>query len=232
MPAQLAGQEGTGSPASVSASIGKSLHLLFVGDSVTAGYFASTQRLAYPHLVAQALENQGRWVNISTEARPGATVVDAQQWPVGVSSDIVVVELGTNDHGTSVPLDEFKNVYEHLLRRVRAGSARGQLVCLGGWGNAGQLNQRGLRIQDYDLVEQRACEGEGGRFASIGAAYDDAANHGPDNRPTFLGSADWFHPNDRGHQELANMVLHLLQAPSGASGGAATGRQGAVNGGG
>lgn len=207
-------QPSPGQTALASGMAGKPLRLLFVGDSLTAGYSASTRDRSYPHLVAHALEHKGRWVRTSIVAQPGATVVDAQQWLVGTSSDIVVVELGTNDHGKSVPLDEFSRLYQNLLRRVRGGSPEAQLVCLGDWAGAGSVNWLGVKTEAYDAVAQRLCTGSGGGFVSIGAAYGDAANHGPANRPTFLGAADWFHPNDRGHQELANVVLDLIEGPA------------------
>jgi lysophospholipase L1-like esterase len=130
-----------------------------------------------------------------------------------VPSDLVVVQLATNDFNHDVPLPVFRATYNDVLRRVRQASPRAQLLCLGGWDDPGSVNGIGVSAADYDGAAWSSCTIEGGRYVDLSGIYLDARNHGPVGRPTFLGPGDHFHPNDRGHDELAARVLASQNLP-------------------
>jgi acyl-CoA thioesterase I len=182
------------------------LRVLFVGASVTQGWFASSRDHAYPALVVKGLAGE-RHVRVRTMARPGATSEEAADWNVAVPSDVVVVQIATNDFVRDVPVDVFAATYAELLDRVRAASPRADLVCLGAWLDPSSVNHLGAMAVDYDVAVRTACGAEGGHYVDVSAAYLDVRNHGPAGRPTYQGPGDLFHPNDRGHAELASLVL-------------------------
>lgn len=183
------------------------LRLTVIGDSISAGYYASSSDLAFPALVVRQMRVSGEQVAPTVISRAGATTTDAEHWDTGVGSDIVIVELGTNDWGNAVPVDQFTSRYDDLLTRIRVGSPRARLVCLGNWADKAELNGLGLTSQRYDLVVAQECASHGGGYVDLVEAYDTGKNHGPAGRPSFLGSADWFHPNDAGHAAIAGVVL-------------------------
>jgi acyl-CoA thioesterase-1 len=180
--------------------------VLFVGASVTQGWFASSRDRAYPALVAKGLAG-GRHVRARTFARPGATAEEAADWKLAVPSDVVVVQIATNDFARDVPVDVFAASYAELLHQVRGASPKADLVCLGAWLDPSSANRLGAMAVDYDVAVRAACGVEGGQYVDLSAAYLDVRNHGPAGRPTDEGPGDLFHPNDRGHAEVASLVL-------------------------
>lgn len=188
------------------------LRLMFVGSSITTGFFASAADRTYPQLVVDALRRAGRPVRPTILAESGATVDEALRWAVGSPADAVVIQLGTNDYGDAVPLSTFSGGYTELVTRIHAVSPRARLLCLGGWDASENPNRVGLTGGQYDAATRKACAGAAGTFVDLSALYADPDNHGPVGRFTFLGLADWFHPNDRGHQRLADLVTARLPA--------------------
>lgn len=187
--------------------------LLFVGASVTSGSGASTAAHAYPAVVGAEIEAAGRLVQLHVLARGGITVATADTWDLALPSDLVIVQLATNDFNQDVPLAAFQATYNDVLRRVRQASPRAQLLCLGGWDDPGSVNGIGLVAADYDGVAWSGCTLAGGRYVDLSAIYLDPRNHGPAGRSTYQGTGDHFHPNDRGHEELAARVLASQDLP-------------------
>jgi len=183
------------------------VRLLFVGASVTSGSGASTPAHAYPEVVAAQLQAAGHAVELHVIARGGITVATADSWDLAVPADVVVVQLATNDFNRDEPLAAFSATYNDVVRRVRAASPRAQLICTGGWNDPSNVNLIGVSVADYDAAAWSACTIEGGRYVDLSEIYLDPRNHGPVGRPTFQGPGDHFHPNDRGHEELAARVL-------------------------
>lgn len=203
---------GDGPAAVLAVRRGSSVNVLFVGASITAGYFASTLDRAYPELVVSGLESQGYSVNVRVIARAGTTVRLASTWDVSVPSDLVIVQLATNDFLRSRPLPAFEAGYLDVLRQVREASPRALLLCVGGWDNPARMNRLGIAGGQYDIAARSACVDVGGRYVDVSQAYLDPSNHGPRGRPTFIGPGDQFHPNDRGHQQLASGILTAIHA--------------------
>lgn len=197
---------------------GPELRLLFIGASMTAGYYASNQDHAYPELVAHELESQGWRVHLHVLARGGTTVRLADRWDLDAPSDVAVVQLATNDYGRSIPLTKFEKGYALVLDRVRDTSPNTQLLCLGGWDDPRRMNRLGVAAAQYDAAAAAACTAARGQYVGLSALYLDSRDHGPRGRDTFLGRADRFHPNDRGHELIADAVLHGLRlSPTGQS---------------
>jgi acyl-CoA thioesterase-1 len=180
--------------------------VLFVGASVTEGWFATSKDRAYPALVARGVAD-GRRVQVRVLARPGATAEEVATWDLAVQADFVVVQVATNDFVHDVPVDVYEASYEEVVDRLRTASPKAELVCLGAWLDPSSVNRLGVAAVDYDVATRTACGAEGGRYVDLSAAYLDVRNHGPVGRPTYHGPGDLFHPNDRGHAEVASLVL-------------------------
>jgi acyl-CoA thioesterase I len=180
--------------------------ILFVGASLTEGWYASTKDRTYTALVANGV-GDGRRLHVLTLAHPGATAEDVAHWDLRITSDYLVLQVATNDFVRDVPVDVYAASYADVLDQLRAASPRAELVCLGAWLDPTSVNRLGVAAVDYDVATRTACGEEGARYVDLSAAYLDPLNHGPAGRQTYHGPGDLYHPNDRGHAEIADLVL-------------------------
>ena len=180
--------------------------ILFVGASLTEGWYASTRDRTYTALVASGLA-QGRRVRVRTLSHPGAAAEDVARWDLGITSDYVVLQVATNDFVRNVPVDVYAAWYTDILDQLHAASPKADLVCLGAWLDPASTNRLGVAVVDYDVATRTACGEEGGRYVDLSSTYLDPLNHGPEGRQTYQGPGDLYHPNDRGHAQIADLVL-------------------------
>jgi acyl-CoA thioesterase I len=180
--------------------------ILFIGASLTEGWYASSRDRTYASLVATGLAG-GRRIDVRTLARPGATAEDVARWDLDIQADYVVLQVATNDFVRDVPLDVYAASYADILDRLRAASRKADLVCLGAWLDPTSVNRLGVEAVDYDVATRTACGAVGGRYVDLSATYLDPLNHGPLGRQTYQGPGDLYHPNDRGHAAIADLVL-------------------------
>jgi acyl-CoA thioesterase-1 len=190
------------------------VRLLFVGASVTAGYGADDPSEAFPQVVASHLRAAGWTTTVHIAARPGATAAAAGEWNLNSPADAVVVHLVTNDFSRGTPLASYQATYAEVIRRVRESSPNAKLVCLGGWGSPRSVNGAGITAERYNNVARTVCTAGRGTFLSLSGLYLQKADHGPPAGAPTVGLADYFHPNDRGHQQLADAVLKELAIPA------------------
>jgi len=173
--------------------------VLITGDSLAAGFFATTEEQGFSALVADAL-GPVEMTTVSRAHQTLTTVAGITEVPADL--DLAVIELGTNDVGIPTPLADFDAQYRDLVARVRSTSPDAVLVCLGTWTADGAA---------YDEIIARLCADSGGRYVPLAGLFATADFHGPDGRATFVGAGDDFHPNDAGHRAIADAVLSQLQ---------------------
>jgi lysophospholipase L1-like esterase len=169
-----------------------------LGDSISAGRFATAQDGTFPALVAEKLG-----MNLDLVARSGAKAA----WAIpqlGAASAahpaLVTIELGTNDVGFNTPTDVFANQYETIVAAVAGPQTR--VLCIGSW----------LPSDSVDAIIAQVCERHGGTFVSLNGFYGVNDFHGVDGGSSYLGRTDWFHPGDQGHAAIAAAVLSALGA--------------------
>jgi acyl-CoA thioesterase-1 len=76
-----------------------SLHLMVLGDSLTAGYRLASQQ-AFPVRLEQALQKRGWPVRVTNASVSGSTTsggLARLEWNLADKPDLVLVELGAND---------------------------------------------------------------------------------------------------------------------------------------
>jgi lysophospholipase L1-like esterase len=173
----------------------------FVGDSLTGGWYASSIDKSYPDQLTKR-------VGARILARVyGPDVPDvlpgADDLPAG--ADHVVVEIGTNAIDRDTPT-HFAQTYRTLIDAIRKREPSAHFVCLGVWWASGVIGKQGHGPADYDAVIQSTCPG---KFVPLLAIFGDLHNHGPAGRSTFRGTADAFHPNDRGHAAISDAIGDL-----------------------
>lgn len=191
------------------------LRVEFVGASITAGWYASSAREAYPQRVERILERHGHRVVLTVEARPGVLAGTVLTWSIPGRQDVVVVHVATNDYGHATPLADYAAEYDELVTRLRAQSPDAHLVCLGTWTAPGAVDHQGLAAASYDVVDRDACAAAHGVFVSLAPGFAKPAFHGPAGRRTPYGRSDVFHPNDAGQLWIAGAVAAALPAAPG-----------------
>jgi acyl-CoA thioesterase I len=211
-PTKPASSIGTALPTPVKAALphDDSLRLLFVGDSLRAGFFATRQSLSYPELVAKHLRREHHTTTV-LDATKIATTGDgfrrvASVKAVPSSADLVVVELGTNDV-VKTPLSDFRRDYRHLLALIRRTSPAARLLCLSVWQGGQSVDPE---RSPYNAVIASECRT--GVYVNITDLALNRGYHGPANRRTFVQTqlSDTFHPNDAGHAAIATAILEHL----------------------
>jgi lysophospholipase L1-like esterase len=169
-----------------------------LGDSISAGKYATTQDAIFPSIVADKLQ-----MNLHPVARSGAKAAWALPQLVAIASAhpaLVTIELGTNDAGFSTPRAAFTSQYEAIVNAVAGPNTR--VVCIGSW----------LPSPGYDVIIADACVRHGGTFVSLNGFYGVTTFHAPEGGSSYLGRTDWFHPGDQGHEAIAAAVLAALGA--------------------
>jgi lysophospholipase L1-like esterase len=177
------------------------LRVLFVGDSIAKGRYASTEETTFPALVAAALEAGGP-VRYEVANSTGTTATYALDEGVGRNgpADLVFVEYGTADVDKST-IGQFSQDYPALLDELLASSPDATLVCAGPWGRLD-------KTRPFDAATKAACESRGGAFVPLSALYDSAPLHAEVGQPSLWGPAkDDFRPNDQGHRRIAGALL-------------------------
>lgn len=175
----------------------------YVGDSLAAGLFASTEERTFRALTTAAVaaggpsEEQG-------SAIVGGTVQSKLELNEQLPQDqhLYVVELGTNDV-TQVDYQTFAVQYETLLERVREAAPEAALVCLGTWRPPAQG-------ANFDLVIRQLCEEYDGVYRQLSDLQAEPSYRGPEGVDTFEGTSDDFHPNDAGHQAIHERLMSAI----------------------
>jgi len=169
-----------------------------VGDSISAGRFATAQDDIFPALVAEKLG-----MNLNLVARSGAKAAWALPLLGAVAAAhpaLVTIELGTNDVGFNTPADVFAAQYETIVGALAGPNTR--VLCIGSW----------LPSTSLDAIIAQTCQRHGGTFVSLDGFYGVNDFHGVDGGSSYLGRTDWFHPGDQGHAAIAAAVVSALGA--------------------
>jgi lysophospholipase L1-like esterase len=201
----------TAPPQPAGADHGRQPLIEFVGDSITAGQTSSKTTLtSYSWLVGERLGARHTSIGYG-----GGCLVAAADGCAGVSqlffhtgfgadsalwdfdrytADAVVINLGTNDLTHKVTEAEFQSVYEQFLRDVRGVYPHAEIFVLGTF------------VGRY-LPQTEAA------VATVAGAGD--------KHVTFVNTVGWLpaegrtdsvHPNDLGHQLIADQLTPIIAA--------------------
>lgn len=185
--------------ATVSVEAGAPMRVTFVGDSLDHGLYATTADRGFHSLMVQSWRTGGAVTDTPLNSLGGTTTTALGNRDIPRDQDLVVVELGTNDV-TRISHQSFRQNYHELLNRIKGASPDAALLCIGPWRPA----DTGGR---YEIIIKDLCEAGGGVFRSISDLAENDGMSGPADEPTKYGLSDDFHPNDRGHQAIAERML-------------------------
>jgi lysophospholipase L1-like esterase len=169
-----------------------------LGDSISAGRFATAPDDVFPALVADKLG-----MSLKLVARSGAKAGWGLQQlgPVQAAHPaLVTIELGTNDVGFKTDPATFAAQYDAIVAAVVGPHTR--VLCIGSW----------LPSAAIDTIIAQSCDRHGGSFVSLEGFYQVNEFHASNGGSSYLGRTDWFHPGDQGHAAIAAAVLSVLGA--------------------
>ena len=173
--------------------------VVFLGDSLTAGYGLSEQE-AFPQLLAERLAAGGTSIRLVNAGVSGDTSVGGQrrlEWLLRQSPEVLVVELGANDGLRGLPLEMTREALQALVAESLDGGA---LVLL-----------LGMRVPpNYGPAYSREFENIFSGVASdYGVPLVPFLLEGVGGVPA-LNQADGIHPTAEGHEILADNVYPYL----------------------
>jgi acyl-CoA thioesterase-1 len=187
------------SPAPMAAPEASGPTVLFVGDSLTAGYGVEPEE-AWPALIQADWKKRGLPWRARNAAVSGATSAGAAEevaWALTPDVKLVFVCIGGNDGLRGAPLTELKKNVGALISGMQK---RGMRVALAGMRippNYGEDYARGFAAVFPELARERGTAFM--PFLLDGVAADPALNQ-----------ADGIHPNAAGHRRVAAAVSAFL----------------------
>ena len=175
--------------------------VLFLGDSLTAGYGLSSDQ-AYPARIQQRIDAAGlpyRVVNAGVSGDTSAGGLRRIGWLLRQPIDVLVLELGANDMLRGQSVEAMRANLQAIVDRVRAAYPKVRLV-VAGMRAAPNLGPRYARAFD-ESFPQLARRND--------AALVPFLLEGVIGRPDLV-QPDGLHPTARGHQRVAETVWSVL----------------------
>ena len=194
-----------------------------IGDSITWGSGATASDRSWAVLLSQMVWKhqgcEGELVNLGVGGsvlHHGAPTYDISPKPCGLDAyrahsphkmpELMVLAHGFNDCRGGEPVEVFQPVLLDLLRSATRVNGRIVLVCSPYFSDhytgypPYNRSTRDLFLAYRDAIEQTA-RNTGCIFTDVWTAM---------NEKTWLVSADRVHPNDLGHQVIANRIFEAL----------------------
>ncbi|TSD96220.1 SGNH/GDSL hydrolase family protein [Gordonia rubripertincta] len=194
-------------PIDVAPSSHGGLRILYLGDSITRGSGASSYADSYRERIT-ATAKQAYPVTEQVVAQGGARLAEVAAVAAPVAAaDIVVIQLGTNDLlAPPTPTDLFSRQYRDLMISVRQVNPTSAVICAGLW-------RPSSKARHYDRVIQDECSASRSRFVPLSDLFDNPELRGPVGREALGidGHGDSFHPNNRGHSEIAKRLTGTIR---------------------
>jgi acyl-CoA thioesterase I len=196
------GATGAPSPATASTATDARPVILFLGDSLTAGYGVDPDE-AFPALIQARLDEAGleyRVVNAGVSGETSAGALRRLDWLLKQPVAVLVLETGANDGLRGQDPDSTRQNIQAVLDRARSQSPPPRVVLVGmeALPNYGESYRRRFRALYPELAKKN--EAALVPFLLEGVAGIPALN-----------LADGVHPNAEGHQLVADTVWKTLQ---------------------
>jgi acyl-CoA thioesterase-1 len=176
-----------------------SIHLLVLGDSLTAG-FGLPHDDGFQAVLAKALREHGDDVTMIDGAVSGDTSAGGLarlDWVLGDGADAAIVELGANDGLRGLDPAEMERNLSAILDRLAAKHVKVLLSGMYPPGNFGPDYTRDFRAV-FDRLSKRP-----------GLLYDPFFLDGVALQPSLIQS-DGLHPNAQGVARIVERLLPLV----------------------
>jgi len=192
----------TPAPASTATAADSRPVIVFLGDSLTAGYGVDPDE-AFPALVQAKLDEAGlryRVVNAGVSGETSAGALRRLDWVLAQPVAVVVVETGANDGLRGQDPETTRQNIQAILDRVRKGSPAPKVLLVGmeALPNYGAAYRKQFRALYPDLATKN------------GVALVPFLLDGVGGIPA-LNLPDGVHPNTEGQKRVADTVWKALR---------------------
>ncbi len=177
-----------------------STRVLVLGDSLTEGYGVAKAK-AYPALLEKSLHNKGyaiKVINAGSSGSTSASAVPRLKWHLQSKPDILLLALGGNDGLRGIKLESTK---KHLATVIKLSQQQGIRVLLVGMQlpyNYGPSYRQSFQALFYELTEEFNIDFMPFLLKDVGGKIE-------------LNLPDLIHPNEAGHQVIAQNLLPYLE---------------------
>lgn len=178
--------------------------IVFIGDSISAGFYASTEADSFRGRVRARFVCTSDLVSVYGWLSEDVDLTRV----IATAGDIVVVEVGTNDasrYPGGVPVDpvDFEANLRAIADAARTGNPACRLIFLSVW-------QAPPTRAPFDVRIAAVATDYGRHFVDLSSIKDEPANSMPGGVSTYLGVSDGWHPNDAGHRAIAAAVGQMI----------------------
>lgn len=187
-------------PSTTPVVAGSKPRIVFLGDSLTAGLGLPSDQ-SYPALIGKKLNERGYDFEIVNAGVSGDTSAGGSRrldWSLEGDVRVLVLALGANDGLRGLPTDEMKKNLTLVLDRAKARNIPVVLAGMEAPPNNGPEYTRAFRQVYADLAKEYDVRFV--PFLLLGVAGNPALNQG-----------DGIHPNARGAEIVADLVLAELE---------------------
>ena len=208
---------------------GNSIHTVWViGDSLTLGMFASEESAAFRNRLFDALRERHPGQIRTTQWVGARTLAELEQrWDSWEGHpDLIFIELGINDLGRNpdfpqVPEEAWQARFGAMLDRIQKDAPNVKIIVgtvpWSGWPPGSQEYQKALKYNSWISAEARQRDIAIADLWAATVGKEDGLST-PDQPSVFppFYHGDNFHPNDLGHQRIANAFFdaYLNTLPS------------------
>ena len=199
-PAAAASAPAKAAPAPVSAPVASRPRIVFLGDSLTAGYGLEKSQ-AVPALTQARLAKEGypfEVVNAGVSGDTSAGGLSRLEWSLSGDVRILVVELGANDGLRGLPVPALRRNLEEIITRAQARGIAVLLVGMEAPPNYGASYTSEFRETFPALAKAHKV--------ALMPFYLDGVAGKPE-----MNIADGIHPNPEGAVIVANNLWRTLQ---------------------
>ncbi len=178
------------------------LRILFLGNSITAGYGLRDPLQSFPGLLARRWEEEGLSINLINAGISGETTAGALErlslileYPI----DIMVVELGINDYIQGVAKEMAAENLRQIIRQTQAAYPKATIFLTDI--QIGSLDPNVIAVDFQELYPQLATEMNVELLPSyLQLVWSDSD----------LVMSDRLHPNAKGYELIAQEVYRAL----------------------
>ncbi len=195
-----AGTGGNGAAAEPASNEPSRPRVVFLGDSLTAGYGLSKEQ-AVPSLIQKRLDAEGynyEVVNHGVSGDTSAGGVSRLEWALTGDVRILVLELGANDGLRGIPVETTKANLEAIIKGAQSRGVRVLLTGMEAPPNHGPVYTAEFRAVFRDLADTYTV-------AFLPFYLDGVAGN------PALNIADGIHPNAEGSVIIERSVWRSLQ---------------------
>ena len=183
-------------------SASEPFRVLFLGDSLTAGYGLAEEE-AYPALIEKLAKSEGFTLQTRNGGVSGNTSAGALRsinWLLKESYDLVVISIGANDGLRGLPLSELEKNLESIINQITSKLPSARLMLAG---IKLPLNFGAEYSSEFEAVFERVAKKN--KISFLPFLLEGVAGNPSLNLP------DRVHPNAEGHKIMANQVWSAIK---------------------